>query len=99
MSSCFTVSDKIEGLKQKLKRWKVRVSKNCYDMFPNLSNIIEEGGEETDIVAIRNIVSAHLTNLAERFDTYFPEDENPGKSNKWIRNPFVTWDCQKDSTL
>ena len=30
-----------------------------------------------------------MTNLEERFQHYFPEEEDPQKGNEWIRNPFM----------
>jgi hypothetical protein len=37
----------------------------------------------------RNIISEPLTNLIERFELYFPTEEDPRKENIWTRNPFV----------
>lgn len=89
MASCFTMADKIDGQKRKLEAWKSRVTRDSYDMFYLLAAVIADAGEELNITSLRNIISEHLNNLTERFDQYFPEDEDPRKGNGWIRNPFM----------
>ena len=47
MASCFTMTDKIDGQKRKLQlAWKNRVSRNCYDMFENLTTAIVDAGDD-----------------------------------------------------
>ncbi|XP_076047468.1 SCAN domain-containing protein 3-like [Oratosquilla oratoria] len=89
MASCFTMADKIDGHKRKLDAGKSRVARDCYDMFRQLSTIIGDAGEDLDITSLRNVISEHLTNLADRFQFYFPPEEDPRKGNGWTRNPFI----------
>jgi hypothetical protein len=89
IASCFTMADKIEGQKRKLEAWKSRVSRDCYDMFHKLASIIADAGADFNMTSIRNVISDHLTNLAERFEFYFPAEEDPRKGTGWIRNPFI----------
>jgi len=89
MASCFTMADKIDGQKRKLEAWKSRVSRDCYDMFHQLAAVIADAGEDLNVTSLRNVIREHLTNLAERFQHYFPEEEDPRKGNEWIRNPFM----------
>ena len=42
-----------------------------------------------NITSLRNVIREHLTNLADRFQFYFPAEEDPRKGNGWIRNPFI----------
>ncbi|CAM4553047.1 unnamed protein product [Lepidochelys olivacea] len=89
IASYLTIADKIDGQKQKLKAWKSRVSRDCDDMFHNLATIIADAGEDLDVTPLQNVISEHLTNLAERFEFYFPVEEDPRKGTGWIRNPFI----------
>ena len=77
-------------MKRKLEVWKKRVSKKCYDMFCNLTTFIADPCEEFDSASLQNVVSEHLKNLAERFELYFPEKDDPRNGNAWIRNPFMS---------
>ncbi|CAM2097248.1 unnamed protein product [Caretta caretta] len=89
MALCLTMIDKIDGQKQKLEAWKSRVSRDCYDMFHKLAPIIADAGEDINVTSLRKVTSEHLTNLAERFEFYFPAEEDPQKGTGWIRNPFI----------
>jgi hypothetical protein len=74
MTSCFTMADKIDGQRRKLEAWKSRVSRDCYDMLHNLATIIADAGADVNVTSIRNVIGDHLTNLAERFEFYFPAE-------------------------
>ncbi|XP_008061971.1 SCAN domain-containing protein 3 [Carlito syrichta] len=89
-ATCFSMADKVEGQKQKLDAWKNRISTNCYDMFHNLTTIINEVGNNLDIAHLRKVISEHLTNLLECFEFYFPSNEDPRIGNSWIQNPFLS---------
>nr|XP_012321234.1 SCAN domain-containing protein 3 [Aotus nancymaae] len=86
----FSMADKVEGQKQKLEAWKNRISTDCYDMFHNLTTIINEVGNDLDIAHLRKVISEHLTNLLECFEFYFPTKEDPRIGNLWIQNPFLS---------
>jgi hypothetical protein len=89
MASRFTMAYKIDGQKRKLEAWKSRVSRDYYDMLHKLATIIADAGADVNVASIRNVISDHLTNLAERFEFYFPADEGPRKGTGWTRNPFI----------
>jgi hypothetical protein len=89
MTYCFAVADKIDAQKRKLEALKSRVLRSSYDMFHNLSAFIDDTGEELNIASLGNIISEHLSNLTERFESYFPKEEDSRKENVWVRNPFV----------
>ncbi|XP_047591129.1 SCAN domain-containing protein 3 isoform X1 [Lutra lutra] len=88
-ATCFSMADKIEGQKQKLEAWKNRVSADCYDMFHNLTTVIQEVGNDLDVVHLRKVISEHLTNLLDCLELYFPSKEDPRVGNSWIQNPFL----------
>jgi hypothetical protein len=71
MASCFTMADMIDGQKRKLEAWKSRVSRDSYDMFHKLETIIADAGADFNVTSARNVISDHLTNLAERFEFCF----------------------------
>lgn len=84
------MADKIDGHKRKyLEAWKSRVSRDCYDMFHNLAATIIEAGEMLDVSSLRKVITEHLTNLIDRFEVYFPREEDPRIGTGWIRNPFI----------
>jgi hypothetical protein len=73
------------------------VSRDCYGIFHKLATIIADSGTDVNVTSIRNVISDHLTNLAERFEFYFPAEEDPRKGTGWIRNPFIP--LKDDSTV
>ena len=81
---CFTVEDKIDGHKQNLEERKSRESRNCYDMFHQFATIIADAGEYLNIKYLLNCDREHLTNLADKFQFYFPA-KDPRKGNGWAR--------------
>ncbi|XP_012590098.1 PREDICTED: SCAN domain-containing protein 3 [Condylura cristata] len=89
-ATCFSMADKIEGQKQKLEAWRKRVSADCYDMFHNLTTLINEIGDDLDIAHLRAVISEHLTNLLDCFECYFASKEDPRIGNAWIQNPFLS---------
>ena len=89
MASCFTTADRIDGQKRKLEAWKSRVSRDCYDMFHLLATAINDAGEDLNIVSLQIVIKEHLINLADRFQQYFPAEEDPRIGTGWIRNPFM----------
>ena len=88
-ASLFATADKIDGMQRKLKAWKIRVSNNCYDMFPQLATVIDDVGHNLDVKCVQDTATEHLPNLVERIQHYFPEQKDPRRGNKWIRNPFA----------
>ena len=88
MASCFTITDKIDGMKCKLNVWKSCVSKNCIDMIHKMSATITVTGSKHEKFALRDKISEHLTVHLERFEMYFPSEEDPQKHNGWIGNFF-----------
>ena len=73
-SNIFFVADKVQAFKRKLALWTKRAQEERMDIFPLLSDILETSPQ----VKIRHSVSQHLSQLADQFDEYFPEDPREG---------------------
>ena len=56
-------------------------------MFGNLGTFIHDAGEELDDTSLS---SEHLSKLEERFEFYFPIEEDPRKENGCVQNPFIS---------
>uniref|UniRef100_A0A665UD10 HAT C-terminal dimerisation domain-containing protein n=1 Tax=Echeneis naucrates TaxID=173247 RepID=A0A665UD10_ECHNA len=94
-SNMFVVADKVQAFKRKLSLWTKRAQEKRMDMFLLLSDLLENSPQ----VNISDSVSQHLSQLAEKFDDYFPEDPREGHSPSWHRNMDQKSVCSKLSLL
>ncbi|KAE8278788.1 Zinc finger MYM-type protein 6 [Larimichthys crocea] len=92
-SNMFVVADKVQAFKRKLALWTKRAQEKRMDMFLLLSDILENSPQ----VNISDSVSQHLSQLAEKFDDYFPED--PREGHMWILDPFSVDPTANDVAL
>ena len=76
-ASLFATIDKIDGMQRKLKAWKIQVSNNCYDMFPQLATVIDDAEDNLDVKCVQDTATEHLSDLVERIQHYFPEQKDP----------------------
>ena len=75
-----SATDKINGFRSKLALWRQRVAKKNIDMFPLTAT------NTTDKSAVFFYsISAHLSALEKRFETYFP---HKNEEFDWVRDPF-----------
>ena len=58
-------------------------------MFPNLATTIDGADEEQDVPSLQKAIIKHLTKLIDRFEFYFPTEDDPRKGTGWKRNPFI----------
>ena len=58
-------------------------------MFQHLTSVIGDAGENLNVKTIQNIITEHLINLNDRIQHYFPKQNDQGRGNEWIRNPFA----------
>ena len=56
-------------------------------MFPILNEYLASA--DVNCKELLSIVSQHLKELANSFDHYFPEHEDPRRGNLRINNPFI----------
>ncbi|KAE8280178.1 Zinc finger BED domain-containing protein 5 Transposon-derived Buster1 transposase-like protein [Larimichthys crocea] len=89
----FVVADKVQAFKRKLALWTKRAQEKRMDMFLLLSDILESSPQ----VNISDSVSQHLSQLAEKFDDYSPED--PREGHMWILDPFSVDPTANDVAL
>lgn len=87
--SKFEQLEKVNAFKRKLALWKIRVTKDRLDMFPNACQEILQLRSATDKSALKSIISAHLNKLQTRFNDYFPESAQSAEE-EWVRDPFET---------
>ena len=81
-ASLFAKADKIDGMQRKPKAWKIPVSNNCYDIFPQLATVVDDAGNNLDIKCAQGAATKHLSNLVERIQRYFPEQKDPQRGNE-----------------
>ena len=83
-ASLFATADKIDGMQRKLKAWKIWISNNCSDMFPQLATVIDDAGDNLDVKCVQDTATEHLSNLVERIQHYFLKQKDPRRGNEWI---------------
>ena len=51
-------------------------------MFPQLSTVIDDTGNNLDVKCVQGTATEHLSNLVERIQRYFPEQKDPRRGNE-----------------
>jgi hypothetical protein len=77
-------SDKIAAFQKRLLLWKRRIPAGVTDMFPLLTEYIDDGNMSAD--DINDLVMAHLTDLNGYFESYFGDIDTD--QYDWMRDPF-----------
>ena len=78
-TSIFVLRKKIDTFKQKLALWDSLVQKEDTMMFPFLNEYL--ASSDVNCKELLSIVSEHSKELANSFDHYFPEHEDPRRGN------------------
>ena len=78
-TSMFVLRKKTDAFKQKLALWDSLVQKKDTIMFPILNEYLASA--DVNCKELLSIVSQHLKELANSFDHYFPEHEDPRRGN------------------
>lgn len=82
----FQLYDKLNAFKMKVSTWESAVSSSETSMFSKLTEILEVCDVSLDI---QPIIKAHLTQLSDTFEVYFPKTEFTALNKcLWVRNPF-----------
>ncbi|XP_012578182.1 PREDICTED: zinc finger MYM-type protein 6 isoform X2 [Condylura cristata] len=87
MTTLFSLYNKIDVFKKKLKMWLKRTQENDYDMFPSFSEF--SNSSDLNMRHIANIIVEHLEGLFQIFNDCYPPEEDLRSGNLWIINPFT----------
>ncbi|KAF6112406.1 zinc finger MYM-type containing 6 [Phyllostomus discolor] len=94
MTTVFSLYNKMDIFKEKLKMWLKRTQENDYDMFPSFSEF--SNSSSLNMRSIAGIVFDHLEGLSRMFNDCYPPEEDLRSGNLWIVNPFMN---HQDSNL
>ncbi|XP_023385118.1 zinc finger MYM-type protein 6 isoform X4 [Pteropus vampyrus] len=86
MTTLFTLYNKMDVFKEKLKMWLKRTQENDFDMFPSFSEFSNSSG--LNMRSIASIIFEHLEGLSQLFNDCYPQ-EDLRSGNLWIINPFM----------
>ncbi|XP_021119079.1 zinc finger MYM-type protein 6 [Heterocephalus glaber] len=87
MTTCFSLCDKIDVFKKKLKMWLKRTQENDYDMFPSFSEF--SNSSDLNVKNLRSIIFEHLKGLSQMFHDCHPPEDDLRSGNLWVINPFM----------
>ncbi|XP_003471114.2 zinc finger MYM-type protein 6 isoform X1 [Cavia porcellus] len=87
MTTFFSLHNKIDVFKKKLKMWLKRTQENDYDMFPLFSEF--SNSSDMNVRNIRNIIFEHLKGLSQIFHDCYPPEDDLRSGNMWVINPFM----------
>ncbi|XP_004372019.1 zinc finger MYM-type protein 6 [Trichechus manatus latirostris] len=87
MTTLFSLYNKIDTFKKKLKMWLKRTQESDYDMFPSFSEF--SNSSDLNMRSITSIIFEHLEGLSKMFNDYYPPEEDLRSGNLWITNPFM----------
>ncbi|XP_020015237.1 zinc finger MYM-type protein 6 isoform X3 [Castor canadensis] len=87
MTTFFSLYNKIDIFKKKLKIWLKRTQDNDYDMFPSFSEF--SNSSDVKLRNIASIIFQHLEGLSQLFHDCYPPEDDLRVGNLWIINPFM----------
>uniref|UniRef100_A0A8C2VH41 Zinc finger MYM-type containing 6 n=1 Tax=Chinchilla lanigera TaxID=34839 RepID=A0A8C2VH41_CHILA len=87
MTTFFSLYNKIDVFKRKLKLWLKRTQENDYDMFPSFSEFANSS--DVNVRNIRSIIFEHLKGLSQMFHDCYPPEDDLRSGNLWVINPFI----------
>ncbi|XP_051044784.1 zinc finger MYM-type protein 6 isoform X2 [Phodopus roborovskii] len=87
MATLFSLYNKVDMFKKKLKTWLKRTQENDYDMFPLFSEFLDSS--DVSVRSITNIVVEHLEKLSQIFHDCYPPEEDLRVGNLWLIDPFA----------
>ena len=85
-----TLSGKLQGFKDKLQLWTVKIANRKLDCFPELDLLDEKMVIYSDVIEL-------LKNLTAAFNQYFPNLDV--SKDLWVVNPFVASETNLNATL
>ncbi|XP_010643530.1 zinc finger MYM-type protein 6 isoform X2 [Fukomys damarensis] len=87
MTTCFSLYNKIDVFKKKLRMLLKRTQENDYDMFPLFSEF--SNSSDVNVRNIRSIIFEHLKGLSQMFHECYPLEDDLRSGNLWVMNPFM----------
>ncbi|XP_062046909.1 zinc finger MYM-type protein 6 [Lepus europaeus] len=87
LTTIFSLYNKIDVFKKKLKTWLRRAQENEYDMFPSFSEFVHSSESSTG--SIPGIIFEHLQGLSQMLEACYPAAEDLRSGNSWVVNPFL----------
>lgn len=89
MTTFFSLYNKVEIFKKKLKMWLKRVQENDYDMFPLFSEFLDSS--DVSVRNIASIICEHLEGLSQVFHDCYPPEKDLRPGNLWLLDPFASY--------
>ncbi|XP_007948595.1 zinc finger MYM-type protein 6 [Orycteropus afer afer] len=87
MTTLFSLYNKVDTFKKKLKTWLKRTQENDYDMFPSFSEF--SNSSDLNMRSITSIIFEHLEGLSQMLNDCYPPEEDLRSGNLWITSPFI----------
>lgn len=89
MTTFFSLYNKVEIFKKKLKMWLKRAQENDYDMFPLFSEFLDSS--DVSVRNIASIICEHLEGLSQVFHDCYPPEKDLRPGNLWLVDPFASY--------
>ncbi|KAM4871762.1 zinc finger MYM-type protein 6 isoform 2-T2 [Thomomys bottae] len=87
MTTFFSLYNKMDLFKEKLKLCLRYTQESDYDMLPSFSEFVKSSA--VDVKSIKNIIFEHLQGLSQLFHDCYPPERDLRSGNLWIVNPFM----------
>uniref|UniRef100_A0A8C6QMA7 Zinc finger, MYM-type 6 n=1 Tax=Nannospalax galili TaxID=1026970 RepID=A0A8C6QMA7_NANGA len=87
MTTIFSLYNKIDMFKKKLKMWLKRTQEDDYDMFPSFSEFSD--ASDLNVRKITSIIFEHLEGLSQIVHNCYPPKDDLRSGNLWIIDPFA----------
>lgn len=87
VATLFSLYNKVDLFKKKLKMWVERARENDYDMFPLFSEFLDSS--DVSVKSITGMIVEHLEGLAQVFHDCYPPQEDLRLGNLWLVDPFA----------
>jgi hypothetical protein len=81
------MAEKNESFERKLGIWEGGIPKKYFGKFPSLISIVDKDGY-LNLRCLTSVTAGHLRSLSEHCSVYFPPNDDPRNSNKWVRKLF-----------
>ncbi|XP_069865005.1 zinc finger MYM-type protein 6 isoform X1 [Dipodomys merriami] len=87
MTTFFSLYNKMDIFKEKLKLCLKYTQESDYDMLPSLSEFVKS--TDLNVKSITSVIFEHLQGLSQLFHDCYPPERDLRSGNLWIVNPFM----------